>query len=828
VYRCWENERCPGDTKPGEACADGRRGLLCAECQDGKMPGDHGTCIPCSTGFSALAPVVGAFAIALLVCLYIGLEVQRERRGMHNENLLVLTSVFSVLITSMQQMGVISLISIEWRDPLKACLNALRLLTFDIEVLRLGCVGPVRPLQLYALRLTMIFIGIIVLFGIHFLRVAVFKKFQFRKHRSTLVAAVGVVTTVFYTSVVTSMTLPMQCRQHPNRSWTVRSYPSVLCWDADIHSIMMVFSVCSLIVPIGYIVAVCHVVWQFPQKAADGNQDFLETYRFLFMRFKAEAYMYVPVPILRSCFLGFVPVIPEAVLSIFIVQLLLLMYVYMLDRTRPWRAQGLNSLDYLFTISIMILMCAGLVMVDNTEEGSLERLAWTCFFALVLVLVTVPSIVLYRLFFWMLPHAKPYQYFLCHHKHGAGAFTRLLKLYLTPKISRRKRVFVDADNLGNLNVLFRHVSEETENLVAIASRELLYRPWCAGELTVAYHRGVNVIPVRMSDYSVMEDTTIDNYNLSVDTSALATYGIRLEMVRTTLHWVQSLVYVRMQKSLSHRGLDDLCRILQNTKKLNDVLDVQESTQKDKKEETPYCILPDHHSSESVASAMVLEKMIIPLMAAMNHTQLPYAMTLPGKIPEIVDRVVCILSAGCLGQRDYVRNLDGVAAKGARCIPVVAQETFRFPSKRALADAACVSEGNEQRLLNFLHDMFKEIATSFDAQNASETVLQVGVQKILEQVLRRNIVHASTSMVIAVPQTPGATIGQSPSGGVVEKEGTRRGSRVSSSSGSDGPGPAGNNVNGEGPSSQPDLLKGLTAGLNAGAAGLNGDHEDFFC
>eukprot|EP00971_Amphidinium_carterae_P023274 459233-Amphidinium_carterae.1 len=38
---------------------------------------------------------------------------------------------------------------------------------------------------------------------------------------------------------------------------------------------------------------------------------------------------------------------------------------------------------------------------------------------------------------------------------------------------------------------------------------------------------------------------------------------------------------------------------------------------------------------------------------MNHTQLPYAMTLPGKIPEIVDRVVCILSAGvaeCSGRK----------------------------------------------------------------------------------------------------------------------------------------------------------------------------------
>jgi len=93
------------------------------------------------------------------------------------------------------------------------------------------------------------------------------------------------------------------------------------------------------------------------------------------------------------------------------------------------------------------------------------------------------------------PHDKQFLFFICHHKAGAGAFARWLKYRLCHSLNSQGRVFVDSDNLDDLDLLFSYVGEDTKVLVVLCSPEIFTRPWCIGEMTTARLMKVPVVLV---------------------------------------------------------------------------------------------------------------------------------------------------------------------------------------------------------------------------------------------------------------------------------------------------------------------------------------------
>merc|ERR1712203_447316 len=107
---------------------------------------------------------------------------------------------------------------------------------------------------------------------------------------------------------------------------------------------------------------------------------------------------------------------------------------------------------------------------------------------------------------------KPYRFFVCHHKAGAGCFARLMKMQLQDtKGVRGCRVFVDCDDLSNLDKLFDYVGSQTQTLIALCSKELLTRPWCVGELVTCKARSVEVLRVIFEDFAEPTQAFIDSY-----------------------------------------------------------------------------------------------------------------------------------------------------------------------------------------------------------------------------------------------------------------------------------------------------------------------------
>merc|ERR1719223_1124700 len=81
--------------------------------------------------------------------------------------------------------------------------------------------------------------------------------------------------------------------------------------------------------------------------------------------------------------------------------------------------------------------------------------------------------------------AKQFEFFLCHHKASAAAHARLFKMLLAENEAIKRNVFVDSDNLTHLDVLFDTLAHDVQTLVVLASKDVLRRPWCVGEVVTA-------------------------------------------------------------------------------------------------------------------------------------------------------------------------------------------------------------------------------------------------------------------------------------------------------------------------------------------------------
>merc|ERR1719159_1023215 len=86
-----------------------------------------------------------------------------------------------------------------------------------------------------------------------------------------------------------------------------------------------------------------------------------------------------------------------------------------------------------------------------------------------------------------------YGVFLCHHKGGAAVLGRYFKIKMGRHSSAQ--VFLDSDQLEELDLIFDIVRSCSQNLVVLLTKETLFRMWCAGEIATAVSCEVPIVPV---------------------------------------------------------------------------------------------------------------------------------------------------------------------------------------------------------------------------------------------------------------------------------------------------------------------------------------------
>ena len=706
--------------------------------------------------------LVGAilFVLLLLWCVYC--VVARENQAKKMDSFAFVSIVCSQFVTLFQMLGVLNTLSVAWPEPFATIVEMGSLMNFRLEVLNMGCILSTPPLQRYVANAFAFVVLTLCMVACHFLHVMVFHFAQFRRARlrqftPALFGAVGTVFNAVYISVCSAVVQPLQCNVHPNGQSTMQAYRQVICWDPEgDHQNMLIIGALASLIPLAFFSLCAWVTFSLPKRLRKGDTVFLNTFAFLLFRFRPGAENYVLVVLLRNFALAVVPVIEdpafELVASAAVVMTCVLLGVSM----SPWAVRQANHLDVAMHTGLLLVLLLAALQTDGVDDAAVGNLLLAVFSGMMCAFFAA---MLWSLRLCALRLRKPFQYFLCHHKVGGGAFCRLLKMRLMSHRQVARDVFLDSDNLQDLSLLFGIVGEKTETLVVLCTKEILYRPWCVGEMTTARLHDVDTILVMFPDFENPSRTFIDNFEGVEGVQSLAPFGISIEMAKQTLWWLGTRPCVVLPRSISATGVDAVVeklvcrrkgrREMATVSSIRSIIDEQEENAASHWRSrqaishlvsepvgwsTPAAVavvsIVDHTNQESVCTALLVRELLkrfFPLTGP-GHVLGP-----DENLPESATLLLVMSSNGCFQRPSFVRQLFQAERRGIGALPIIVDDRFQYPSDvffqelRALSAHILSGTGTERDaddLIALIKKLFQEISIHVRPQD-SQGVLEVG-------------------------------------------------------------------------------------------------------
>ncbi|CAE8711814.1 unnamed protein product [Polarella glacialis] len=757
VFQCFgDSKRCPGG--PPGTCAPGRDNetIACISCRSGLSPGDDGACKPCSSGNSAVFYVAIILSILAIAVLYIFLRSEGQDGKAQNDTLLIASVAASQCVVVSQQLSIIGQLKINWGSPFSEVLDFFGLLAFNLEWFSVSCVASFSPLQMYAARVFLVLLFFVVASCIHFLYVALRKKFAEGIEISALVKVMGNLMMTFFISVAGAILAPFRCYTHPNGVHTVQEFGGVLCNAEGQHQMMLIVAGIALIMPVSFFAMASYIVIvELPKRMQKADVVFLRTWSFLFFRYRPGAAVFSVILLLRNVALVIVPVIPGGAIKVLLIIIVLVVSILITSFMLPWRILECNYMEASLLAAMAVLISMGSLFMEDVDVDSVMQVCFALFIAMILLIfgVCVWGFTKYL----RAKHRKPFQYFLCHQKSGAGAFARLLKCELIRMNAVKGKVFVDCDDLQDLTKLFGYVGFDTEHLIILGTKDILTRKWCMGEVTTGRLHKVKTVVVALPDYEPPSKTLVQEYQVHVpDVIELAVHGISLAAVQETLLWMRELPTIELPGTLDSKLTRALCKELvvmhvspgsmrkngvQLSNEAEDEL-YEETSPVNRKESrlvtrkaqfngSKVAILVDYKNMEAVATALVLQLMVSPLLIS-SGGMVPYIMTANEEAMPTVQIIVVICSQGCFGNQDIASVLVSSAARSLTVLPIIAEDSFRFPTKdfydEVLATAGTTSmSAKPSHLATVIKQVFQEIAVGFNPQGYSASIQDLEVR-----------------------------------------------------------------------------------------------------
>eukprot|EP00930_Biecheleria_cincta_P062831 TRINITY_DN48286_c0_g1_i1.p1 TRINITY_DN48286_c0_g1~~TRINITY_DN48286_c0_g1_i1.p1 ORF type:complete len:600 (+),score=79.75 TRINITY_DN48286_c0_g1_i1:129-1802(+) len=274
---------------------------------------------------------------------------------------------------------------------------------------------------------------------------------------------------------------------------------------------------------------VCWGTYKYRAWVSDSNtagRYILQSFRFLFFRFTPQRYYYGLILIVRSLLICLVPVVirSDTAMQMSVMAGIISFFVIVQQQLNPWHSTFSNIIDGAMSVTMNVLLVVGALATDVTAHmDSIKVMGSMVFFSACAV---VFGSLLFSLYRRCVPRPY-YDKFICHHKAGSGAQARLLKIMIQAKTDQS--VFIDSDDLKELDQLFDIVKCKVGHLVVYLTRETLSRPWCAGEIVTAFRVGIKVTAVKTPSFMPPTDehfAELESY-LDLSSTKLTPYGITL-------------------------------------------------------------------------------------------------------------------------------------------------------------------------------------------------------------------------------------------------------------------------------------------------------------
>eukprot|EP00434_Breviolum_minutum_P023131 symbB.v1.2.020406.t1/scaffold1660.1/size117119/4 len=277
-----------------------------------------------------------------------------------------------MLVMSMQNLGLIGMMTVEWPSALDGIFSICKFLLLDIDSYGFSCIaGQSAPIR-YLLS------ALIFPVGVAWLAICwgVSKLFPQRYHwnGSKVVSCIGAFLQVGFSTMSATSLAPMMCYKHPNGLRSILKYPGVLCGTAD-HDMMLVMGWILLTVFVLGFVALCtYAVSMVPKWSAQRQDHLVAAVRFLVFRFRLDSWWF-GVPLLVRGPLINLPVVlatdfpPIQVVCIAMV-LTTMMVLQMLSW--PWKVPMLNLTDCTVGFCIVLLVTTSTLYLNVIDETMYE------------------------------------------------------------------------------------------------------------------------------------------------------------------------------------------------------------------------------------------------------------------------------------------------------------------------------------------------------------------------------------------------------------------------------------------------------------------------
>lgn len=688
VYRCLEGHCLAGE--PG-GCASGRTGLACGECKDGHYPSRKAPCAKCE-GFSALPLIVTLLCcVVLLVILFFhaGSDVATQRHVY-----LTLLCTGGQTLVALQALATLNSVRLRGVEPVETMLSLTAFVNIGLETLRLPCIfgsySHVAGFVTSLLSIPAMCLLYFCVFGI--LKVTTRRQLV----KDDLVSSLGFLVNIFYLPVTLLCIKPFHCVSNPNGSSSVATMPSVLCGSSEHMAVVPAGAIGILVYPTSVLCGTAFLTLIFPRLVSAGGGAMLaRRFRFIFQRFTPACYFYAVLYLLRSVLMAVPPVLfpSPGHAPLFCLTIVVAGFTCVQCWLKPWRTRAANITDAALALATVMVLAAATALVQanpDAVEGQIGGFMWA---TLVIALLVMIGLLAFFVLKSLRSRGHCYDAFLSHHKGGAARLARLTKCMLEDTC--RMKVFLDSDELDDLEQLFNIVRTDVRNLVVLLTTETLRRLWCAGELVVAHKNGVPIVPVAHHGFGELGDAIlarVQTFWTPDEMLPLTAAGITLTSIADTYRHLQELEAVTMPATIKSTGalkemdlvatrIAHRCCIRASSHGPGDSF---AQTSQASVRRTVVDMLMNVSDLEATAGAAILARLVS------KQTQWEIGLLFsPQQIEETTQNpsaMLVLLTRGCLESSDYA-SLLYFSRKKWPSVPIIsvrADATFAFPGEGELS------------------------------------------------------------------------------------------------------------------------------------------------
>jgi len=495
--------------------------------------------------------------------------------------------------------------------------------------------------------------------------------------------------------------------------------------------VIAVFSLCA---SLGFL-AYCYVMTkQYPKQVLLSNFPFIARNKFLFSRFRPEAYQYGAGMLTRNLIIATIPVTSPWLKKseIGLMMLVFLLAIVFVSWQRPWKAVQANSVEITVFVGLAGVLTCGALVTPSVNSSVVMELANVC--SCVMIICILSTFVYTSRRFWS--PSPSYDLYFCHDKEACGGQVRLVELLVTSLCNLS--VFADkpgqdgSQMLGLVNdftARFDYVRCRTKNLVVFATQKVLTRPACAGEVTVAMIQNVSMSLVVYPEFG-LTDKAIDAPGFLESYvqgwSTLTQYALSREKVGEAFKFLLGRTQVRAPLDSTKQAFCSFIDAL--LKNLN-----HRPAQVDAKAADPavadVVFLVDQQDREALAAARLVQ-LGLAKRGLLDHKLAVLGDTSQKAVPRFEkkqDLLVC-----CTPGLFDPQNLSYLVAHfkaGGKVVPLICSKYFEFPHGETLLQRMQEYSGKEvpsvteQDVGAALSLLFKTIAVTVNPLGSDEELAE---------------------------------------------------------------------------------------------------------